>query len=838
MSKNWIKKPVAVVIFIISIFVVDLIVNRGNTEVTTDMPKAELPMVSVISNGYKINTMHGYRQKREEIYTKGNITPITSDREITLSVNDFERKIETISYEVRSIDGERLVERSDIANFEKKESDLRFSIQLKDLIEEDTEYSFITTLTMENGEKIYYYTRFLENDEFFVKEKLDYILEFHNTTLSNSEGEEIRKYLESNSKGDNTDFSKVTINSSLKQVMWDELTVKKLEEPQIYIKDISESTAMVLLKYPVLMEPGKLEQKGFVEEYYRIRYTPDRTYLLNYERTLEQIFEPSKEHLQNDKISLGVAPGEIHMMESEGGANVAFVNSNRLYSYGNNDNKLTRIFSFYDDANMDARTTNNNNKIHILKIEDSGNVTFSVSGYMSRGNHEGEVGIVVYYFDYMENTIEEQIFLPYKKSEEILMKEVENLLYLNQENHLFLILEGNLYDVSISERKYEILMSNLTKERYTISNSGRMISWTKNESINASKELEWLNLSNNSKIVVRAGYDEYIKALAFMGEDLIYGLAKQTAVKKEENGNILFPMYKVVIKSKEETVLKEYKKEGYFVVDCLIEDNQITLNRIQKTQEDRYVAAINDHIASSDMNDNNVNEITRISKDKYKTITQIILKNTINSASLKIMNPKEVIFEGGRNLVVEIEDEKRFYVYGPYGVDMITPLSSKAITRAYQLSGSVVDENGHTVWKKGTKYTKNQIMAITGYKKEKEQSSLAVCLDTILEYEGVSRKTQAQLDSGEDAYKILSNVLREVSIIDLTGCPLDTVLYYLDQDIPVLALMGNSEAFLIVGFNELNVVLMDPNTGTVYKKGMEDSREMFASRGNQFMTYK
>ena len=49
--------------------------------------------------------------------------------------------------------------------------------------------------------------------------------------------------------------------------------------------------------------------------------------------------------------------------------------------------------------------------------------------------------------------------------------------------------------------------------------------------------------------------------------------------------------------------------------------------------------------------------------------------------------------------------------------------------------------------------------------------------------------------------------------------------------------MENQEAYLIVGFNEQNVVLMNPKTGTVYKKGMNDSREMFEKAGNQFITY-
>ena len=65
----------------------------------------------------------------------------------------------------------------------------------------------------------------------------------------------------------------------------------------------------------------------------------------------------------------------------------------------------------------------------------------------------------------------------------------------------------------------------------------------------------------------------------------------------------------------------------------------------------------------------------------------------------------------------------------------------------------------------------------------------------------------------------------------------DLVLYYVNQDIPVLATLEDGNAVLIVGFNELNIVLMDPSTGTLYKKGMNDSTEWLTENGNRFITY-
>jgi hypothetical protein len=42
---------------------------------------------------------------------------------------------------------------------------------------------------------------------------------------------------------------------------------------------------------------------------------------------------------------------------------------------------------------------------------------------------------------------------------------------------------------------------------------------------------------------------------------------------------------------------------------------------------------------------------------------------------------------------------------------------------------------------------------------------------------------------------------------------------------------------LVIGFNELNVVVMDPQSGTVYKIGINDATALFEENGNTFMTY-
>ena len=93
------------------------------------------------------------------------------------------------------------------------------------------------------------------------------------------------------------------------------------------------------------------------------------------------------------------------------------------------------------------------------------------------------------------------------------------------------------------------------------------------------------------------------------------------------------------------------------------------------------------------------------------------------------------------------------------------------------------------------------------------------------------------LDRGRTVRQILEENISDAVMLDLQGVSLDAILYYVNQDIPVLVLLEDGSAMLVIGFNELNVVVMNPETGTVYKVGMNDATNLFRENGNMFVTY-
>ena len=155
--------------------------------------------------------------------------------------------------------------------------------------------------------------------------------------------------------------------------------------------------------------------------------------------------------------------------------------------------------------------------------------------------------------------------------------------------------------------------------------------------------------------------------------------------------------------------------------------------------------------------------------------------------------------------------------------------------------GTVTNDSNKYVWIKGNLLRSNQIMAITrnaeNYENMMATDPTVVCLDMILQFEGINRNVDAMLDSGESVTSILQESLPDVTVLDLDGCPMSAMLYYVNQDLPVMAMLNDGTAVLIIGFNDLNTVLMNPLTGQVYKYGMNDSDKLFSENGNHFVTY-
>jgi hypothetical protein len=840
LKKNSIRIAVLIAVFIVTLVGASHVLNADRDNITMDLKSAEFPVMNMVCNGVVYNEVHGYVNRQYVSEASENISVLSEDRSISFRIDTYGNSIEGISYELRTTSGERLIENGEVTDYKGKGKTVSGKVTFKDLLDKDTIYSLELKVTTVNEKELYFYTDVIWGDELRADEKIAFVQDFHDRLFDKENAADIRKYIETNSSlNDNSSFASVDIHSSLDQITYGDLAPVQLEEPSISLKEISDQMAEITTDYIVFT--GKDDDKVYyrLTEYFRIKTGKERMLLIDYQRSMEQL--PNEKKLCiNDKIVLGIADRGVDYSTSEDGNTVAFISAGRLYSYQSKENKLTRIFAFSGDDEFDPRAIYSAHGIKILDIDESGTIKFAVYGYMNSGRHEGEVGIEVYMFDGKLNTIEEIIYIPYERTPGILSAELDTLLYLNREEHLFLALENKVYCVDLKNRSYKVRNDLGGDDTLVTSSDHRiLISRSSYADSTLAESITLTNLKSENDKVISVPDGDSIRSLGFIGEDVIYGIAHISDTRVENSGRLFFPMYRIIICDEEGNIIKNYEYEGIYVVSVDLNENQLTLKRVSIDDNGRVKEEKPDYITAEDMGSSaNVTDATAV-VDIYKTYVQLQLPKEVNSSSLKVVIPKEVVYEGGRDLEIDIEPSDRYVVYDAYGVADIFNLPTNAIELANVKAGWVEDLRGDIIWKRTPRSSKNQIMAIEARNTAEGETSLAACLDALLTNEGVIRNPQYLLENGDSVLKIMNDNLEGCKTLDLAECELDMLLYYVNIETPVLVMTGDDEALLIVGYNDTNsvIVAFDPSKGTLEKISYTKASELFDEHGNNFVTY-
>lgn len=838
MRKTILRILYLVVVFVVSCLLISKVMSQGNTDITVEMAEPTFPILSFQIGAETVNELHGYAQVMDSSYLRDTLLPISSDRTAYYKIDCYDNQIDSLLYEVRSMDGTRLVESTPIIDYVQIGDSIQGSFVVKDLIDPGKEYMLVYIVTLSGGKEIRYYTRIIQTDDYHIEEKLDYVRQFHNKTFRKDKISELSKYMEPNSEGDNSTLSRVTIHSNLNQVSWANLEIAKMGEPGIDIKELAEQTGSFELNYMISADYNKRKSYYFVNEKYRIRYTTDRIYLLDYERTMDQIFNETADIFANDKIDLGITGEEVELVESDGGNVFAFETKGKVYSYNIADHKIAKLFSFPTDSYTDKRANYLNHDIKILSVDEAGNVEFMVYGYMNRGRHEGHVGLAIYTYNSMLNTVEENCYLDYPKSYQILKAEIEQLAYVGREGIAYFVLDGTVYAFNLNEHRYDVVVNGLQPGNYQVSESNQMLVYQEG-SLYSSKALVLYDLQNESNRKIEAGNGRYIIPLGFMDEDLVYGLAKIDDIFTDVSGNTVFPMYSLVIQNAKGELLKTYQIDDTYVMDWEFGENQVKLSLAKRMGDGNFVETTGDQIVNTEKVKIGNNVISTAITDEYEKIVQIQTKQEIKAKNVKVLSPKEMIFEGQRTFSIQSakESKKRFYVYDLYGIQGIYQNPGSAVSLANKKAGIVVGDSGEYIWVRGNLAGRNQIMAIKEPESAEPDNSLAACLDVILRYNGISTNTEVLLQNGNSVRDILKNNLTEATVLELSGCSLDSVLYYVNQDIPVLVLLNDGTAVTITGFNETQIVILNPVKGELYKISRNEASSWFEENGNNFVTY-
>lgn len=111
MKKILIKFAVLLGIFIGTIGIYFAVTMDRKEEKKEIMQTASLPIVAMVYNEKTVNTLHGYTIDMNGKYMRDSVTPIGENRSVSFKVDMYGNVIAGISYELRSLDTERLIEK-------------------------------------------------------------------------------------------------------------------------------------------------------------------------------------------------------------------------------------------------------------------------------------------------------------------------------------------------------------------------------------------------------------------------------------------------------------------------------------------------------------------------------------------------------------------------------------------------------------------------------------------------------------------------------------------------------------------------------------------------------
>ena len=788
--------------------------TQGETEYMV-FEEARLPIVYVEMFGREMNPMCGYRQDMGNAVARESLTVLPENRWLPVWITGGSEDIMRIRYEIRSLDLQRLVENTELDSWEQQEGGIRAVLPIQNLLTSGREYLLRLEIDTAAMGTVCYYTRIMWTEGEKAQSMIELAADFSEKTFHYEQAQELVTYMEPTSSEDNSSYGHTCIHSSFSHLTWGGLKMRQEGQAQITLKELDGIMGCVSLTYLASREGANGSELYQVEESFTMKWNETRTYLMDYERTMDQIFAGERTDYAGKRILLGITNDDrVEVKKSENGNVLAYRVNRDLWSYDQKERQGTQVFSFRGSEQNNIQNNYDSHDIRILKTEDTGDIDFLVYGYQNRGNYEGKFGIVGYHFEKENNVLQEMFYIPVKSSFDQLEEDLKRLAYQSPSGMLYLYLDHAIYGIDRESNESMVVADGLEEESYAVSADQARIAWQEGGKRFGASVLHLLDLETGEKYDIRGGENEYVRTLGFVGRDLVYGMTR-SGDSWVSNGRLQgFPMYAVEIMNDEKQIETRYEKEGYYVDGVTVEDSRIHLKRMTKTGEHQYAEAQEDTIVCNvDMGPGKLDGIGWFASQERGRVYFVQLDQEVRgSRGISTGAPEKIGAETAGVLELKSNSSYQglwFYAYGGGRLLGSTSDFSYAVELAYERMGIVTDQSQQILWGRVNRGNARSI---------KDPLTMFSAMERRLENFSSSRSY------GD-----------EMTILDARGCTLPQMLYFIDQGVPVIGYTQEGSYLLLCGFDQYNVTVYDPSSRETYKAGINDSTEYFRVRGTDFV---
>ncbi|WP_310604399.1 hypothetical protein [Anaerosporobacter sp.] len=843
MLKHIYRFIVLVIVFVAAVFFMGNNIKEEEMEssATTVMAATTFPVMYIETERGLMNPLHGYSTNIDANMLRETITVLDSSQAVNISIDQKKLIVKKLNYEVRDVNQYDLIEQGSISALTQNDDYTTAKIKVKETLEENQEYAMKITAVTSTGKKIHFYTRIKKITNSYLNEKYDFVEKIHKAILDKDKDAGIGSYLETNSTMDNSSYAYVNINSSYDMVMWKSLEPKLVSDVITRITEMNQDTASFELKYKVEVNTDTGVEQYTVSEFFRVKYTAARMYLLYYERKAEADFNSDYISIKKGELKIGVSSDyEIPFLTNQAETKLSFVRNKTLWYYDMIANSMVKVFTFKQEKSDFIRDDYDQHDIKILNIDADGNIDFVVYGYMNRGEYEGRTAVILYHFSSVDNRVEEKVYIPMNIPYDVMKQDLEGFSYVNRSSVFYFSLQDRIFAYNMITKKIETVVENADPENIMTSQENSYIAWTDNNELGKAENIVLLDLETGAKSYIKAKEGQSVRIFGKIDENLIFGYVKVSDLSTGTDGEVLAPAYKISIVNKEQQELKSYSVKKYYTVKVAVNDNVIELTRVQKSSSDEtnYALAESDYILNKSKTDTSKIEVTTRVTDKMLTELYLTIPETITlTKKPDVKSTVNTVIKEDKTLRLDIDrsSRERYYVYALGEVLEVYDNAGDAIILADQKMGSVINQNFKVVWERGNKSTRASLSSITPVYAS-ELSSKKACAKMLLSNSGVNVTANQIGDKKRSIMDILTQYMKKEPI-NLTGSTLEEVLYYVSKGRAVIAMKNNGQAVLIIGYDEFNITMIDPELGKTWKEGYKDSSKMFEKAGNIFISF-
>ena len=827
-------------IFVLSLSI-SLIYQKSREEAYSSMAKASLPTVSVKFGKYETE-LHGYVTEMTLSDMRDVIVPVGKDRKLSLTVHGYGNDIASVRYWVRSLDGKEYIDGATIEKPEESQGEYDLQLTFSELLKSGTEYHL--QIDLGTGEReVYYYTRIFVANTIYSEELLDFADTFSRATYDREKADFIVNYIQPEDKSGTDDYSRIDIHSKYSMFTFGSLTVERGQKIRVRISELESTQMSVLFTYDVRILDGDVWRVCRTEEFFTVRYRNGRKYLLDYYRTLDETFSPDRSTKEKGRITLGIENRKNTVLTSGNGTYTVFEKNRELWLYNAKTNSMNMVFSFRDDADTSGRSDYDHHEILPVKASSDGSVDYMVYGYMNRGSYEGQVGICFYRYDAGKNATRRLFYVPVYQSELMLMMDLGALAYVNEGDVCYLRYGDGIYSIDLNSGESVEVSIRAYPGLYAKNEKGNVVAWVEGSDLSYPERLVILNLDSQTTTVVNAEEGEYVKILDFIGDDIVYGFGKESDSVIFANIDVRQLLNRIIIASTDEglTIQQEYASKEFYILSVGVYDTRVTIQRGVKDENGELVPMEDDVLLiTQDVGDTtDKSMVMRRNENELKRTYYIQISKATNvDSQFSEVAPRFEMLREANVIALVHHQHNAYYVYGYGKLLSVESELNLAIREAYEVFGVVVDADLNDLWTRGTRDLVKTI-SIQPYRSDGTVSSLAAAIQVLSAQEGMQiRDAEKQLIGGASPMEIINGAIGEEKAINLYGCTLQEVLYFINEGRPVMAITGNREAVVIVGYDQDNVLIYDPATGETVKEPQKSAAALFEGFNHLFLSYR